>query len=131
MRPVMISLVGERDLVTGLAADVRLYNAVAAGLFVLAVPQRRVQAVARPGRIEIGARAVAQLVKARAVGVNDKDLALPVGRDGIVLRAAKADEHVVGLRPGRFKIHIAAGDRVAVRIAGYADVNLAVAVIGN
>ena len=56
---------------------------------VLAVPDGRVEAVPGPGGIEIGAGAVAQLMKSRAVHVDDKDRAFPVDGDGIVLGAAE------------------------------------------
>ena len=83
MGPGVKALVGDGDLFSGAPPTLLCTTWKPVGAF--AVPDGCVEAVPRPGGIEIGAGAVAQHVLPRAIHVDDEDRTLPVDGDGIVL----------------------------------------------
>ena len=97
----------------------------------LAVPDGSVGAVASPGLVEVGVGAVRKLVKPSAVGVDDADGCLPFSHFLVIHEPPKEDQHVTGLRPGRFEIPVPGRERFLLRCAEHVDVDFAVLVVGG
>ena len=93
----MMSIVGEREFLTGFCTHLAGHHHVATVLWVLSIPNRSIAAVACPGLIEVRVRAVGQLMQPGSICMDDVDSRLPFRDIGIVLHPAKEDEHVTGL----------------------------------
>jgi len=126
VRPRVVAFVGQRDLLTGFIAHLARHHVEAARLRVLPVPDGRVGSVTSPGLIEIRVRAVGQFVEARTVNIDNTYRGFPIGHDRIILQSAEEDEHVAGLRPGRFEVRVPGCERLTFRRAESVDVDFAV-----
>ena len=51
--------------------------------------------------------------------------------DQYILEAAEEDEVIAGLRPRRFEVPVAGGDRLSFRLAQHVDVDFSILVIGR
>ena len=127
--PGMISLVGERKFLTGFCPYLTGHHHVATRLWVLSIPNRRVAAISRPSLIEVGMRAVGELMEAGSIRIDDMDGGLPFRNIGIVFQSAEEDEHVVGLRPRGLEVVVTSGERFALGLTVGVDVDFAVHVI--
>ena len=96
-----------------------------------AVPDRCVGAVAGPCLVEIGMRAVGQLLKASAVDIDGADGRLPFAHIRITFHPTEKHQLVSGLRPRRLEVPMPGGDRLSFRCAENVDVDFSILVVGG
>lgn len=129
MNPRVVALFRELHFLARFPADLARHDVVTQFAPNLAVPDRRVRAIASPSGIEVGEGAITELVKSAAVRVDEAHGGDPVVHVRVVLQPAKEHEMIASNGPRGLKIPVPARDRLRLRLAEHGDMDFTVLII--
>ena len=129
--PSVRALSSKGNLLPGFSSNLPRHNVVSPTLWVFTVPNRSVFAVAGPSLVEVGLRGIGDLMKTSAVCIDDADRRFPHTDLRMILDTSEKNQLVIRLGPGRLKIPVTRGERLALGLTEDGDVDFAVLVVGG
>ena len=124
--PSVRTLACKGNLLPGYSSDLPRHDVVSTTLRVLSVPDRSVRPVPSPSLVEVGLRGIGDLMKTRAVCIDDADRRLPHTDLRMILDPTEENQFVSRLRPRGFEIPMSRGERLALGFTEYVDVDFPV-----
>ena len=124
--PSVRALVGKGHFLPRFSSDLPRHDVVSPAFWVLSVPDGSVFAVPGPGLVEVGLRGICDLMKTRAVCIDDADRRFPHTDLRMILDAPEKNQLVSRLGPRGFEIPMSRGERLALGLTEHVDVDFSV-----
>ena len=122
----MRALASKGNLLPGFSPDLTRHDVVSPTLRVFTVPDGSVFAVPGPSLVEVGLRGIGDLMKTRAVCIDDADRRFPHTDLRMILDPTEENQFVSRLGPGGFEIPMSRGERLALGFTEHVDVDFPV-----